>query len=64
MNSAEILPCLRGLYSRLPETYGLQPYELQWVLCALRYTNELEAEGEIAAAVEAAREDWPQWRAA
>jgi hypothetical protein len=64
VNSAEILPCLRGLYSRLPETYGLQPYELQWVLYALNYTNELENEGEIAAAVEVARGDWPQWRAA
>jgi hypothetical protein len=34
------------------------------VLYALRYTNELEAEGEIAAAVEAARGDYSQWRAA
>jgi hypothetical protein len=33
-------------------------------LYALNYTDELEDEAEIAAAVEVARQDWPQWRAA
>ena len=28
---------------------------------ALNYTDELEDEGEIAGAVEVARQDWPQW---
>ena len=64
MNAAQLLPAVRDLYLRLPETYHLQAWELQWVLYALRYTNELEAEGEIAAAVEAARGDYSQWRAA
>ena len=62
MNAAQILPALRDLYSRLPETYHLQPWELQWVLYALNYTDELEDEAEIAAAGEVARTDWPQWR--
>ena len=64
MNAAQLLPALRDLYSRLPETYHLQPWELQHVLFSLGYTDELEDEGEIAAAVEVARGDWPQWRAA
>jgi hypothetical protein len=34
------------------------------MLYALNYTDELEDEGEIAAAVEVARGDWLQWRAA
>ena len=53
---------LRDLYSCLPEYRHLQPWELQWVLYALNYTDELEDEAQIAAAVEVARTDWPQWR--
>jgi hypothetical protein len=64
MNSAQLLPAIRDLYSRLPKTYHLQPWELQWMLYALDYTDELENETEIAAAVGVARSDWPQWRAA
>ena len=64
VNSAQLLPALRDLYSRLPEYWHLQPWELQWVLYALNYTDELEDEGEIAAAVEVARGDYPQWRPA
>jgi hypothetical protein len=64
MNYAQILPSISDLYRRLPETYHLQPWELQWMLYALNYTNELEDEEEIAAAVEVARQDGPQWRAA
>ena len=64
MNSAQLLPALRDLYSRLPEYWHLQPWELQWLLYALNYTDELEDEGEIAAAVEVARTDWPQWGSA
>jgi hypothetical protein len=62
VNAAQLLPALRDLYSRLPEMYFRQPWELQHVLYPLGYTDELEDEGEIAAAVEAARADWPQWR--
>jgi hypothetical protein len=60
----QLLPAIRDLYSRLPETYHLEPWELQWMLYALNYTDELEDEGEIAAAVEVARGDWLHWRAA
>jgi hypothetical protein len=63
VNSAQLLPAIRDLYSRLPETY-LQPWELQWTLYALNYTDELENEAEIAAAVEVARGDYPQRRPA
>ena len=64
MNSVQLLPAIRDLYSRLPETYHLQPWELQHVRFSLGYTDELADEAEIAAAVEVARGDWPQWRAA
>ena len=62
--SAQLLPSLRELYSRLPETRYREPWELQHVLWSLGYTEDLAVEAEIAAAVEVAREDWPQWRAA
>jgi hypothetical protein len=64
VNSAQLLPALRDLYSRLPETYHLQLWELQHVLFSLGYTDDLADEAEIAAAVEVARTDWPQWRPA
>lgn len=64
MNSAQLLPAVRDLYSRLPAFRNLQPWELQWMLYALNYTDEQENEEEIAAAVEVARGAWPQWRAA
>jgi hypothetical protein len=59
-----LLPAVRDIYSRLPETYHLEPWELQHVLFSLGYTDDLADEAEIAAAVEVARGDWPQWRAA
>ncbi len=66
MNAAQLLPAVRELYSRLPEMYFRQPWELQHVLFSLGYTDELAGEAEIAAAVEVARADWPgfAWRAA
>jgi hypothetical protein len=64
VNSAQLLLAIHDLYSRLPETYHLQPWELQWMLYALNYIDELEDEAVIAAAVEVARQDWLQWRAA
>ena len=64
MNTAQLLPSLRDLYIRLPETYHLEPWELQHVLFSLGYTNDLAEEAEIATAVEVARGDWPQWRVA
>ena len=64
MTAAQLLPAIRDLYSRLPEMYFRQPWELQHVLFSLGYTDDLADEAEIAAAVEVARGDWPQWRAA
>jgi len=52
------------LYSKRPETYLLEPWELQKVLCSLGYVDDLADEAEIAAAVEVARGDYPQWRPA
>ena len=59
-----LLPAVRELYSRRPETRCFEPWELQHILFSLGYTDDLAGEAEIAAAVEVAREDWPQWRAA
>ena len=64
MNAAQLLPALRDLYSRLPEMHYRQPWELQHVLFSLGYTDDLADEAEIAAAVEVARGDRPQWSAA
>jgi hypothetical protein len=64
VNSTQLLPAVRDLFSRLPETYHLQPWELQHVLFSLGYVDDLVDEAEIAAAVEVARGDYPQWRPA
>ena len=64
VNALQLLPLLRDLYSRHPEMRTLESWHLAWVLFALRYTDELEDEGEISAAAEVARLDWPEWRAA
>ena len=64
VGSAQLLPAIRDLYSRLPETYLLEPWELVHVLFSLGYVEDLAEEAEIAAAVEVARGDYPQWRAA
>jgi hypothetical protein len=58
MTSAQLLPLLRDLYSRLPEMRTLEPWEMQSALFVLGYTNELESEAEIATAIAAARTDW------
>ena len=44
--------------------YHCQPWELQHVLFSLGYTDDLADEAEIAAAVEVAKGDYPQWRPA
>jgi hypothetical protein len=64
VNATQLLPAVRDLYSRLPEMHALEPWELQSALFVLGYTDDLADEAEIAAAVEVARGDWPQWRAA
>ena len=64
VNSAQLLPAIRDLYSRHPEYGHHEPWELQHVLYSLNYTDDLADEGEIASAAEVARGYWPQWRAA
>jgi hypothetical protein len=64
VNSAHLLPAIRELYSRRPEYCHHELWELQHVLFSLGYTHALADEAEIAAAVEAARGHYPQWRAA
>ncbi len=59
-----LLAAVRDLYSKHPEMYTLEPWELQSALFVLGYTDELADEAQIAAAVEVARQDWPQWRRA
>ena len=63
MNSVDLLPHVREIYSRLPDTFHLVAWEMQSLLFSLGYTDELEDEGEITAAIEVARDDWPQRRA-
>jgi hypothetical protein len=53
-----LLAVIREVYSRLPETYYLQPWELQHILFSLRYTDDLADEAEIDAAINIARTDW------
>jgi len=58
MNAVELLPAVRDLFSRHPEMLTLESWHLAWVLFVLRYTDELEDEGEISAAAEVAKTDW------
>ena len=64
MSAWQLLPAIRELYSRRPEYFPHEPWELVHVLYSLNYTDDLADEAEISAAVEAARGDYPQWRAA
>jgi hypothetical protein len=64
VNSAQLLPAIRDLYSRHPEMYDLEAWELQSALFVLGYTEDLAGEAEIAAPGEVARGDYPQWRPA
>jgi hypothetical protein len=64
MNATQLRPTIRDLYSRHPEYNHHEPWELAHVLLSLGYVEDLAGEAEIAAAVEVARPDYPQWRAA
>jgi hypothetical protein len=64
VGSAELLLAIRNLYSRHPEFFHHEPWELVHVLYSLNYTDDLADEAEISVAVEVARTDWPQWRPA
>jgi hypothetical protein len=61
MSAWQLLPAIRGLYSRRPECFYREPRELQHVFFSLGYVDDVD---DLAAAVEVARSDWPQWRAA
>ena len=64
VGSAELLLAIRNLYSRHPEYFHHEPWELQHVLFSLGYVDGLADEAEIAAAVEVTRTDSPQWKGA
>jgi hypothetical protein len=64
VTSTQLLPAIRDLYSRQPGYFHHEPWELVHVLYSLNYTDDLADEAEIAAAVEVARQDGPQWKAA
>jgi hypothetical protein len=65
VNAVQLLPLVRELYSRRPETRHLMAWELQWLLYALNYTSELEDEAAIEAARDVALTDFdPDQRAA
>jgi hypothetical protein len=64
VNSRQLLPAIRELYSRRPEYFHHEPWELQHVLFSLGYMDDLVDEAEISSAVEVARQDYPQWRSA
>ena len=64
MSACQLRPAVRDLYSRLPEAYLLEFWELVRVPYSLNYTDHLADEAEITAAVEVVGEDLPPWRAA
>ena len=57
-----LLPAIRDLYSRLLETYFLEPWELVHPLYLLGYVDDLADEDQVAAAVAVACVNWPQWQ--
>jgi hypothetical protein len=64
VNSTQLLPIIRQLFSERPEYFHHEPWELAHVLYSLNYVDDLADEAEIGAAVEVARGDYPQWRSA
>ena len=54
----DLLASVRELFSRLPETRYLEPWELQHVLYSRNYFDDLAEEAEVAAAIEVARTDF------
>ena len=52
VGSAQLLPAIRYLYWKLPESYLLGPWQLLHVLYSLSYTDGVADEAEITAAVE------------
>jgi hypothetical protein len=54
----ELLPILREFFSRYPEYRHREAWELQWLLYALGFSNDLEDENEIASAAETTSRDF------
>jgi hypothetical protein len=52
-----LLAAIREVYSRLPEAYYREPWELQHILFSLGYTDDLADEAKIDAAIKIARTD-------
>jgi hypothetical protein len=63
MTAHGLLPGIRDLYSRLPETVYLEPWEMVTMLWLMNCTDELEDEAVIAAAMDVARTDMTGERA-
>jgi hypothetical protein len=61
VSSWQLHPAIRGLYCERPECFHHEPWELAHILFSLGYVGDLAGEVEIAAAVEVAREHYPQW---
>ena len=59
-----LLPSVRELFSEHPKYFHYEPWEPRTVRALLGYVEHLADEAEIAAAVEVARGDYPQWRPA
>jgi hypothetical protein len=51
VNSAQLLLRVRDLYSRHPEMYDLEPWELQSALFVLGYTDEIADEETVSRAM-------------
>jgi hypothetical protein len=60
----QLLPAIGDIFSKHPEYWHHESWELAHVLFSPNYTDDLADEAEIAAAVEVARGDYPQWRPA
>jgi len=58
VNASQLLPAVRDIYSRHPEFRDLEPWELQHVIWSLGYSDGLEDEATIAAAMQVARADF------
>jgi hypothetical protein len=54
-------PCPQRPLLETAEMYFRQLWELQHIVYSLGYVDDLADEAEIAAAVEVARGDYPQW---
>jgi len=61
VNFVQLLPAIRDLYSKHPEYFHHEPWELQRGLFSLGYVDALADGAEIGAAVEVARGDYSQW---